>query len=493
MATSAAVSDTAPPDASGVDLRDPEIADMQLRTGFACGESSKRRDVSVLLVTANVGSMFEKSTKILPEWTAQFCHFVTEQQPDFIALHCQEVGGKFPIEATKVVAHFVESLLKCKELGCFTRVRGFMDEEYQCPERFTALGSIYLARDTLHDVAIWDFTGQRFHPVAGHEVVTEDLIRNSYHIKEKFPSEFSPHRLTRKGYILTRWCINEQVFNFLNVHLYHDPSNLVSMESSPSVYANNRHKAMLYALQRFQRHSSNLEPTFFFGDFNFRLDLHQLVFDMCSSTNRQLHRHLEGEQVIYSDSSSGEVVLQMAPKVFRVADKAMFEENFGTLRSYDKEAVKIGVHEQGIDFQPSYPLSESGEARQYMETRCPAWCDRVLYNDAAKDVLDKACPSSITYHMVGNNCCMGDHKPVFLQFKVALPVTMAGVHPDKSTSGSGALANSAHARRVAAGVTLVFAVPTVLFRLGVLAPRPAGLVIAACLPIIGLLAHQGII
>eukprot|EP00117_Sycon_ciliatum_P040788 scpid63381/ scgid3787/ len=103
---------------------------------------------------------------------------------------------------------------------------------------------------------------------------------------------------------------------------------------------------------RFQRHSSNLEPTFFFGDFNFRLDLHQLVFDMCSSTNRQLHRHLEGEQVIYSDSSSGEVVLQMAPKVFRVADKAMFEENFGTLRSYDKEAVKIGVHEQGIDFQP---------------------------------------------------------------------------------------------------------------------------------------------
>ena len=39
---------------------------------------------------------------------------------------------------------------------------------------------------------------------------------------------------------------------------------------------------------------------------------------------------------------------------------------------------------------PSYPYSEdSGQGRQYMNTRCPAWCDRVLMSPSARELILK--------------------------------------------------------------------------------------------------------
>lgn len=37
---------------------------------------------------------------------------------------------------------------------------------------------------------------------------------------------------------------------------------------------------------------------------------------------------------------------------------------------------------------PSYPYSEDcSQGRQYMNTRCPAWCDRVLMSPSAKELI----------------------------------------------------------------------------------------------------------
>lgn len=37
---------------------------------------------------------------------------------------------------------------------------------------------------------------------------------------------------------------------------------------------------------------------------------------------------------------------------------------------------------------PSYPYSEdSSQGKQYMNTRCPAWCDRVLMSPSAKELI----------------------------------------------------------------------------------------------------------
>ena len=43
----------------------------------------------------------------------------------------------------------------------------------------------------------------------------------------------------------------------------------------------------------------------------------------------------------------------------------------------------------------SYPYSEdSSQGKQYMPTRCPAWCDRILMSATARDLVLKV--SSIT-------------------------------------------------------------------------------------------------
>ncbi|KAA8584050.1 hypothetical protein FQN60_015258, partial [Etheostoma spectabile] len=132
-------------------------------------------------------------------------------------------------------------------------------------------------------------------------------------------------------------------------------------------------------------------------------------------------------------------------------DKLIFREsdNDRKLLEYDKElsVFKDRLHELEISFPPSYPYSEdSSQGKQYMNTRCPAWCDRILLSPSARDLALKCvfdeCISgfgrrrlggpccqtnrevpvrgllgkpeneekSIVYDNIGPNVCMGDHK-----------------------------------------------------------------------------------
>nr|XP_027223947.1 type I inositol 1,4,5-trisphosphate 5-phosphatase-like isoform X2 [Penaeus vannamei] len=67
------------------------------------GKSSTR----VLLVTANIASCFEQPDTMLKPWITEFLKTVEDHEPQFIALHCQEVGGKNYEESMQHVEHFV--------------------------------------------------------------------------------------------------------------------------------------------------------------------------------------------------------------------------------------------------------------------------------------------------------------------------------------------------------------------------------------------------
>lgn len=43
----------------------------------------------------------------------------------------------------------------------------------------------------------------------------------------------------------------------------------------------------------------------------------------------------------------------------------------------------------------------------YMSTRCPAWCDRILMTPQVKDIIQS---NDWKYDMIGESACMGDHK-----------------------------------------------------------------------------------
>ncbi|XP_076746578.1 inositol polyphosphate-5-phosphatase A isoform X2 [Maylandia zebra] len=100
-----------------------------------------------------------------------------------------------------------------------------------------------------------------------------------------------------------------------------------------------------------------------------------------------------------------------------------FKGDSFTLLKYDKEVAAFDdvIREEDIKFPPSYPYSEEhAKPTQYMNTRCPAWCDRILMSHTAQDLIHRRDDGekSVVYNTMGPNVCMGDHKPVFLSFSL---------------------------------------------------------------------------
>ena len=62
------------------------------------------------------------------------------------------------------------------------------------------------------------------------------------------------------------------------------------------------------------------------------------------------------------------------------------------------------------NFPPSYPFMEEKEnPDKYMESRCPAWCDRIVMNKNFMKSLERD-SECVEYGMIGEGTCMGDHK-----------------------------------------------------------------------------------
>lgn len=74
---------------------------------------------------------------MLKIWTEEFLSTVSKLDPKFIALHCQEVGGKNYEKSMTYVEDFIKLLMNSDELRLFDKVRVFIDEDYSSAENFT--------------------------------------------------------------------------------------------------------------------------------------------------------------------------------------------------------------------------------------------------------------------------------------------------------------------------------------------------------------------
>lgn len=60
------------------------------------------------------------------------------------------------------------------------------------------------------------------------------------------------------------------------------------------------------------------------------------------------------------------------------------------MKDFDREMEVFSnqLFEFPISFPPSYPYEEDADGGcLYMQTRCPAWCDRVLLSETAKRLV----------------------------------------------------------------------------------------------------------
>ncbi|KAG8517490.1 Inositol polyphosphate-5-phosphatase A, partial [Galemys pyrenaicus] len=350
---------------------------------------------AVLLVTANVGSLFDDPDNLQKNWLREFYQVVHTHKPHFVALHCQEFGGKNYEASMSHVDKFVKELLSGEAMKEYSRARVYLDENYRSQELFTALGSFYFLHESLKSISQFDFKAKKYKKVSGKEIYSDTL--ESTPMLEK-----------------------ENTFDLVNIHLFHDASNLVAWETSPSVYSGIRHKALRYVLDRIAAPHSEDVSYFVFGDFNFRLDSRSVVETLCAKATMQTVRAADSNEVvklIFRESDNDrKVMLQLEKKLFDYFDQDVFRDDHGAaLLEFDKElsVFKDRLCELDICFPPSYPYSEdTRQGRQYMNTRCPAWCDRVLMSPCAKELVlrSESEEKVVTYDHIGPDVCMGDHK-----------------------------------------------------------------------------------
>uniref|UniRef100_A0AC35U459 Inositol-polyphosphate 5-phosphatase n=1 Tax=Rhabditophanes sp. KR3021 TaxID=114890 RepID=A0AC35U459_9BILA len=426
----------------------------------------------LLLLTANVGSLFEENCKIKDSWEAGLLKSINAQSAKILIIHFQEVGGKH----FEQFSPFVEPLIKelFDKLTDYSSAIGFLDLEYDVCEQYTALGSvIFIRREYLNCVKIHNFSNSTFEsPKNGFTVFSKNLQNVKYMIKKKFPKElWTTIKWGRKGLLHTKIEFNGEPINLVNVHLFHDDSN-IACHQNPNLYSNNRANAMNYVLNYINDNKGNKESYYIFGDFNFRLNLKTFLEKI---TQKTLAHHIspldEGSKingfnlhapVTHSCSNSSvemtdnesksnftksgrvsesictiaaiefrpdpcikksklfdaEVVLRIEKKRFLYVDPQSLIKNWHQYLTDDHEvAMYKDLHECQISFPPTYPWSEDPDQfSNFMETRPPAWCDRILMNNFAWSKLQNV--SQLSYDSVGKEYCMGDHKPVYLSFKL---------------------------------------------------------------------------
>lgn len=381
--------------------------------------SSIMESLGVLLVTANIGSVCDEPEEIEKSWLQEFYKTVQDHQSAFIALHLQEFGGKNYQENMGSAENFIRRLIQSEEMSQYNCVQSFIDNDFTQPERFTALASIYFIQNSLCSVQIYDFQEKNFVSVSGHSTCLGSLEDYPTVHKERFPQDFwLEFPWTRKGFMRTRWLVNDRMFDLVNLHLFHDASNLVSIDCSPSVYSANRRRGLYHVLTRLKDDCN--APFFLFGDFNFRLDLKSLIQAQGWSSSDT--GDTDGQTAAYEQD--GEVQLTMKSKRFEHQNAKVFQdENEHMLLRFDHEPIPFlsDLTELQITFPPTYPFSENvTKPSEFLGTRCPAWCDRVFMSHAARALLQKgkegeAC---VQYGRIGGDVCMGDHKPVFLCFEM---------------------------------------------------------------------------
>lgn len=145
---------------------------------------------AVLLVTANVGSIFEEPDRLLESWLQQFLLTVHRLRPQLLALHCQEVGGKNYEQSMQHVDRFVRDLVR--QLDHFAHFRIFLDEDFTSTARFTALGNLYFVHESVASCQIWDFAEKAFADVSGQDIFSGNIEVVPFKEKDKFPKEYFP-------------------------------------------------------------------------------------------------------------------------------------------------------------------------------------------------------------------------------------------------------------------------------------------------------------
>lgn len=454
----------------------------------------------VLLLTNNVGKIFDALDVGLDWWLDILDNTITSTAADFIAVHLQELGGSAFVEGTATM----ESI---KAFGEAVRRRfpDYWSSGLFAPSLldvdFTALGCIVLVRRSLtKDVAVFDFgagdgsggwipLSTLDDPLLADPGLPARWSRHSSFSRDLFDELESTW--TRKGWLHTRWRVDRQPVDLLNVHLFDDVDQLKALRrgaSALSPYAIRRHEALRLALQMLTGAGpapaalGPLPPaTFVFGDLNWRLDLRcvlsqlageSIVASILSATGpgpsagHQIAVPIQTAEALDEIAGGGAAAnhclsawvehitqcrcLAFGPpqraiveaRRFWMDDDAVFARRPSTFRGCDLELAASrklapALEELDIAFPPTFsyslgrdPGDRSAARATYDGKCCPSWCDRVLLDAIGMRLVRAASDYAydVVHEQLRHSEAMNDHQMVHLVFTLA-PSASLGMEP----------------------------------------------------------------
>eukprot|EP00042_Codosiga_hollandica_P056927 m.832544 g.832544 ORF g.832544 m.832544 type:complete len:417 (+) comp59464_c0_seq6:388-1638(+) len=245
----------------------------------------------VLAITANLGSLFEKFEELQEGWASEIIKMIQTRSPHFVALHIQELGGKNFARDMHLVHDFVRRLGELTAPLGFKTLLHVLDQNFDNLPSFTALGAIYFIHKDATSIRLRSFNGGETLDCTALTGIRS--IPEGYFHKARFAAASVGTKANRKGFILTRWQLHGRDIDLVDTHLFHDASNVVAAETVPSVYASDRHQALLTVLKTLDESSKGRPiPAFIFGDMNFRLTLPK-VYDHVLGQDPHIERREE--------------------------------------------------------------------------------------------------------------------------------------------------------------------------------------------------------
>lgn len=332
------------------------------------------------MVSCNAGSHDSSAARL-----QRLEEVIIAQGSSLVAVHFQELGGQ--AKDMQLVQLLDDNLRQLSvRLGlAYSGLWANRDPALA----FTGLGTAFFYRAHLPVLVLDRRLGQLVPLSSALQRVQPDMQFATFCQTEQFASPTGG----RKGFVHVALQVDGVAISFVNLHLVADLDNERAAASSPSEYAQTRAATLKHLMERCDI-PADTNAAIYAGDFNFRLDLKSL----------------------WADKGTAERDV-MKPKLFRCeyVQAELSRKNGAALRRWDLELQRFNENgraenlllEQPIDFAPSYCMLDATE-HQYDEKRCPAWTDRVLYNQKLANVA--------TNFRYGSKSALCDHHMVYLAF-----------------------------------------------------------------------------
>ncbi|CAD2222765.1 hypothetical protein, conserved [Angomonas deanei] len=334
---------------------------------------------------------------------------------DIIVIHFQEIGGKFRN------TNFNEML--CKEMNTNLLpeagwTSGFLMEHDE--EHFTAIGSmVFLSPRVCPVSSMLSFPHRTFIPVSDEPRTYGGTDSYLFHRKK-----FSTAGKSRKGFLLISLRIGAVVLNICQVHLFHDADNRIAVQpqtpTAPNTYVLKRREAFLETLAEISPFVAKEDALWITGDLNVRLD----GAELCTYATETLKVNVTADKKQITAPEAFWQSFQHDSTLLHYRE-SLDKELLGLLH-FAESQFSLPLAELPVHFAPTYcrecrqkPLFLEGVSRgsgaflgeegnidrppvaatpmplltqfaapePYTTARLPAWCDRVVFNAAALEVL----------------------------------------------------------------------------------------------------------